>query len=132
MFNNGILESMKLNYTNFYAGSSSRYIKVVITAHPIWAEITIDKQNKIYLDWKSNFKPTERTQMDYFLRAESHVTNEKDFYHDSNGYLVSKRILNTRPDYEWEYKQGDKINANTYPACSFVYLKNTENKVRLF
>ena len=38
-----------------------------------------------------------------------------------NGYLVIGRKIGERPDYEWDYKEEDKINANTYPVCSFAY-----------
>lgn len=42
-------------------------------------------------------------------------------YHDSNGFLVSKRVLNSRPDYQFKIGPEDKINGNTYPVCSFAY-----------
>jgi hypothetical protein len=46
-----------------------------------------------------------------------------------NGYLVSKRKVGYRPDYEWVYKVEDKINANTYPVCSFAYMVDSAQKV---
>lgn len=43
--------------------------------------------------------------VDYFLRVESNVKSaEQEFYHDSNGYLVAKRKIGYRPDYDWIYK----------------------------
>lgn len=38
---------------------------------------------------------------DYYLRIKSNVNQTSEFYHDSNGFLVAKRILNSRPDYEF-------------------------------
>jgi len=49
-----------------------------------------------------------------------------------NGYLVSKRKAGYRPDYEWTYKPEDKINANTYPTCSFAYAIQGDKKVYIF
>lgn len=40
--------------------------------------------------------------VDYFLKVDSNVINkDNEFYHDANGYLVAKRKIGTRPDYEW-------------------------------
>ena len=83
------------------------------------------------MDLSSKFRPLTREMRDYFLRAESHVQNSDEFYHDSNGYLVSKRKIGYRPDYEWEYKTNDRINANNYPACSFAYLQDGTHKVTM-
>ena len=46
------------------------------------------------------FKPPSRDYVDYFIRMSSTVKGSTMF-HDSNGYLVSKREVNKRPDYEW-------------------------------
>lgn len=40
-----------------------------------------------------------------------------------------KRKVGWRPDYNWNYKQYDKINANTYPMCSFAYAIDGQKKV---
>ncbi len=37
--------------------------------------------------------------VDYFMKVESTVRSDT-LYHDSNGFLVIKRPLNWRPDYE--------------------------------
>ena len=66
------------------------------------------------------------------MRVKSNVQQTKEFYHDSNGFLVAKRILNTRPDYNFEHKEKDKINENTYPACSFAYIKDFNKKVIIY
>ena len=121
MFNDGKLETLQLQYQDFFAAESSRFIKIFITADPINIEMTIDKKAPSYVDWISNFKPIDRSMADYFLKVESHVTNKDEFFHDSNGYLVAKRKLGWRPDYEWEYKEGDKINAQ-YVSCLFLRL----------
>jgi hypothetical protein len=68
-------------------------------------------------------------QFDYFLKVDSPLQPNGVFYHDVNGYLVSRRMVGQRPDYEWDYKPEDKINANTYPICSFGYVVDGRNKV---
>jgi hypothetical protein len=53
------------------------------------------------LDVKTNLMPAVATDYaDFFIKIDSDVTSStNEFYHDSNGYLVSKRKLNSRPDY---------------------------------
>lgn len=58
---------------------------------------------------------------DYFIKIDSGVDSKGEFLHDMNGYLVINRKVGVRPDYRWDYKPEDKINANTYPVCSFAY-----------
>ncbi len=41
-----------------------------------------------------------------------------------------KRKVGYRPDYKWDYKTEDKINANTYPMCSFAYAIDGDKKVQ--
>jgi hypothetical protein len=36
--------------------------------------------------------------LDYFMKVSTSVKSST-LYHDSNGFLVAKRILNHRPDY---------------------------------
>ena len=66
---------------------------------------------------------------DYFIQVQSKLESRGQFYHDSNGYLVMKRKVGYRPDYKWDYKPEDKINANTYPMCSFAYAIDGDKKV---
>jgi hypothetical protein len=40
-----------------------------------------------------------------------------------------KRVFDQRPDYEFKPVEGDKINANTYPATTFAYIKNDDSKM---
>jgi hypothetical protein len=42
---------------------------------------------------------------------------------------VINRKVGVRPDYRWDYKPEDKINANTYPVCSFAYALAAGKKV---
>jgi hypothetical protein len=83
------------------------------------------------VDFVLNFEPPNRNMADYFLQVESTVKSNTMF-HDSNGYLVSKREVDVRPDYKWDAKEGDRINANNYPACSFAYLIKDHKKFLVF
>lgn len=67
--------------------------------------------------------------MDYFIKVWSSINGGKDFYHDSNGYLVMKRTESWRPDYKIVDAPIDKINGNTYPSTSFAY--RTDGKKKL-
>lgn len=68
---------------------------------------------------------------DYFLKVSSNIKNSI-LYHDSNGYLVSKRVLNSRPDYNFDIIPEDIINSNTYPATAFAYLTDDTKKFIFF
>jgi hypothetical protein len=81
------------------------------------------------IDLQTSFKPVNRDQNDYFIKVESTINSKGEFYHDSNGYLVIKRKVGERPDYKWEYRPEDKINANNYPMCSFAYAIDGDQKV---
>lgn len=85
------------------------------------ARLTIKIDEPNIVDFSLDFKPPNRSYADYFVKMSSGVKSDV-LYHDSNGYLVSKREKNKRPDYDWEAKREDLINANTYPACTFAYL----------
>jgi len=77
------------------------------------------------------FHPTSIQISDFFLRVSSTIKNSP-LYHDSNGFLVAKRYLNSRPDYKVKISPDDFINANTYPACSFAYLMEGNKKLVFF
>lgn len=83
------------------------------------------------MDIVFDFKPSARSMQDYFLKVDSGVKSDV-LYHDSNGFLVAKRILNHRPDYDYEWKKEDAINGNTYPVCSFAYLLSGDKKIVFF
>ncbi len=51
-----------------------------------------------------NFKPLNWQMFDYFVKIDSTVKSNGVFYHDMNGYLVSKRKVGERLDYEWNYR----------------------------
>lgn len=77
------------------------------------------------------FHPTSIQISDFFMRVSSSIKNSP-LYHDSNGFLVAKRYLNSRPDYNVKISPHDFINANTYPACSFAYLMEGDKKLVFF
>lgn len=81
------------------------------------------------LDIATTFTPPSPALADYFLRVQSDVRGNNDFFHDANGYLVMRRVFDQRPDYEFASVAGDKINANIYPTTSFAYIKNTVDKM---
>lgn len=80
------------------------------------------------MDILTEFEPAS-DKRDYFIHFQSNVKGENDFYHDANGYLVIRRVHNVRPDYEFDTTEADRINANTYPATSFAYIKNADKKM---
>ena len=70
MFNDGKLNETQFTYKDFYAAESERFIKIFIGAmSPVYIEMTIDKKTPNYVDWVSNFKPTVRDSIDYFLKV---------------------------------------------------------------
>ena len=108
-----------------------RYSKVAVSSKITNFTITINHEELNTISLDAAFKPTGPTQYDYFLKIDSPLSTNGVFYHDSNGFLVSKRKVGERPDYEWNYKNEDKINANTYPMCSFGYFVDGNKKVKL-
>lgn len=91
--------------------------------------ITLEKEHLNVLDIVTTFQPPTNTLKDYFLRVQSDVRGNNDFYHDANGYLVMRRVFDERPDYEFKPVADDKINANTYPTTTFAYIKDATNKM---
>lgn len=65
------------------------------------------------------------------MKVSSNIKSDT-LYHDSNGFLVAKREIDQRPDYEFKPIAGDKINANTYPVCSFAYFIENGKKFVFF
>ena len=45
---------------------------------------------------------------------------------------MSKRLLNSRPDYKFEPHPDDIINGNTYPVTAFAYLLSNNKKFIFF
>ena len=78
----------------------SLYIKVVAQSNVLTARLTIKIDEPNIVDFSLDFKPPTRSYADYFVKMTSSVKSEV-LYHDSNGYLVSRREKNKRPDYDW-------------------------------
>ena len=69
--------------------------------------ITIAKNEKMIFDILSDLLPTSKNA-DFYLKVESDVQSpNKDFYHDANGYLVMRRELDKRPDFDFTIAPGD-------------------------
>ena len=68
---------------------------------------------------------------DYYLSVKSPIKNNKQFYTDSNGWLVVKRTLFHHEDYEAHFdpKKYDDIDGNSYPDNAFVYINDETSKV---
>ena len=68
---------------------------------------------------------------DYYLSIKTPIKNNKQFYTDSNGWLVLKRTLFQHEDYQAHFDPNkyDDIDGNSYPINAFVYIKDSSNKV---
>lgn len=119
-------------FTELYAAKGTTYTKLWVSSTTAKVEITITTTAPQELDVDTTFKPPTREMNDYFLKIDTGLDFKGEFYHDMNGYLVSKRGIGQRLDYEWTYKPEDKINANTYPACSFFYAHSGNQKLVVF
>lgn len=119
-------------FTELYAAKGTTYTKLWVSSTAAKVEITITTTAPQELDVDTTFKPPTREMNDYFLKIDTGLDFKGEFYHDMNGYLVSKRGIGQRLDYEWTYKPEDKINANTYPACSFFYAHSGNQKVYIY
>jgi len=121
--NTGAITTMKVMIGESYA-------KVLLEFNvQIQVVITLEKDLPNVLDIVTTFMPPSLSLCDYFLRVQSDVRGDNDFFHDANGYLVMRRVFDQRPDYEFTPVLGDKINANTYPTTSFAYIKNSVDKM---
>jgi hypothetical protein len=81
------------DYHRFYFSSQNKKIEIYIT---------LKKNDPSHLEYDLKFTPFSYNMVDYFLKVESNIVNENnEFYHDANGYLVSKRKIGYRPDYNW-------------------------------
>ncbi len=70
---------------------------------------------------------------DLYLEVHApHISNDRKFYTDSNGWLVMKRELFKHEDYKAHFSpEGfDDVDGNTYPITTFIYIiSQTNNKV---
>lgn len=113
-------------------GEGKTYRKFILKSNVFESlEITIEIEKPSKVDFVFEFKPPNRSMVDYFLKVDSPVQSDV-LFHDSNGFLVAKRELNSRPDYSYDFKKEDLINGNTYPACSFAYLISGGKKLVFF
>lgn len=133
MTNNAVLEPIEgCNYTSLEVAQGKLYTQIIATSQLNTLTLTIKKGQEHILDIQNVFEPPDLQLSDYFLRVESRVDPRDEFFHDANGYLVIKRKVGFRPDYEWQYKVIDKIAANTYPLCSFAYAVQDQQKLVIF
>jgi len=130
MANNGQLSVINPDWRNIQVVEFGQFYRLLFDGPKIDITLTFRKDDPSNIEHNLVFIPISYGAVDYFLKVDSNVKNaQNEFFHDSNGYLVAKRKIGYRPDYEWIYKPEDKINANTYPACSFFYQVNEEEKV---
>lgn len=132
MGNTGTVDALNHEFTELRVAEGKNYRKFILKSNVVsHLEITIDNEHPSEVDIVFEFKPIGRNMVDYFLKVDSPVKSDM-LYHDSMGYLVAKRILNERPDYDYEFKKEDLINGNTYPVCSFAYLLEGGKKMLFF
>lgn len=125
MANNGQLSVLNGGWSNMQVVEFGPFYRVLFDGPKIDITLTFRKDDPSIIEHHMVFTPTSYNSADYFLRVDSNIkSTTSEFFHDANGYLVSKRKIGFRPDYEWIYKPEDKINANTYAACSFFYQEN--------
>lgn len=123
MSNSGNIELLgEAKFDHFKVVQGKTYSKISVSSKVSNIIITINNKELNILNIDATFKPPNTQQFDYFVKVDSALKSNGEFFHDVNGYLVSKRKIGQRLDYEWTYKPEDKINANTYPMCSFGYI----------
>lgn len=122
MANDGKL--VNLNKFGLMVGVIGKHYARVIIEGEATSKLTINLKDLV-ANFASYFQPIMKINVDYYLKVKSSISNnEGTFYHDMNGYLVSLRKLGYRPDYRINDGLADKLNGNTYPACSFIYVKD--------
>lgn len=129
MSNNGQLNDMRFTLDGMSVAKGKTFTKVYFSSRTNNVVLTIKNTERNVIDLQTTFKPENRDMNDYFIKIDSKLNPKGEFYHDSNGYLVIKRRVGERPDYKWIYRNEDKINANTYPMCSFAYAIEGDKKV---
>ena len=81
-----------------------RFVKIYLnfSDQALSSEITIDLTKPEQIDINSKFRAPVNQVKDYFIKISSNISNtNKQFYHDANGYLVMKRKVNWKPDYNY-------------------------------
>lgn len=94
MANNGKLSTFaQSKFTSLRVIQGKKYIKIWAANQVGHVIITVDKSQPKLLDVETVFKPSSYMMYDYFLRISSQIKGNGSFYHDMNGYLVSKRKI---------------------------------------
>lgn len=133
MSNTGQIEEIPdLKFRDLRIVIGRKYTQVSVSSTIASVLITFANSEMNIVDIEATFKPNTWQMFDYFLKVDSTVKSRGPFYHDVNGYLVSQRKIGERLDYDWIYRNEDKINANNYPMCSFGYVIQGDRKVRFY
>jgi hypothetical protein len=131
MANQGRLPEGGRPFTHLKVAEGNIYRRVYLESNNSKIKITIKHDMPNIVDLVHRFHPANLSTADYFMRVSSTVKSNT-LYHDSNGFLVAKRELNSRPDYQFIVTPTDRINANTYPVCSFAYFIENDKKMLFF
>lgn len=131
MSNTGKIQPIQETFSEFKFVQGKIYKRAILTSAVSKLILTIKTDEPNIIDIVHTFKPASRSMVDYFMKVSSSVKSDT-LYHDANGFLVAKRPLNKRPDYQFEAKPEDIINGNTYPVCSFAYLIDSDKKFLFF
>lgn len=98
MSNKGTLEPFASHFTELKIAEGKIFKRVIANSVPSKIKITVKNDEPNVIDVVHNFKPESRLMADYFMKVSSGVKSDV-LFHDSNGFLVSKRPLNYKPDY---------------------------------
>mgnify|MGYP002078340014 CR=1 FL=1 len=98
MANNGNLENIGAPLNDLKVAEGKIFKRFYTKSTVSILKITIKNDEPNMIDVWHNFKPATRAMQDYFMKVSSTVKSST-LYHDSNGFLVAKRLYNQRPDY---------------------------------
>lgn len=101
MANNGQISDMKFTLDSIFIAKGKVFTKIYMASKINNVVVTIKNSEKNIIDLQTTFKPDTRDLNDYFIKIDSKIQSKGEFYHDSNGYLVIKRKVGERPDYNW-------------------------------
>jgi hypothetical protein len=68
------------------------------------------------------------TDVNNLIETESY--NNLEFYTDTNGSVITKRVKNHR--FLWNYQQGDVKTDNIYPVNSMLSIRDNKNQNKIF
>lgn len=109
MSNTGKIQPIQETFSEFKFVQGKIYKRAILTSAVSKLILTIKTDEPNIIDIVHTFKPASRSMVDYFMKVSSSVKSDT-LYHDANGFLVAKRPLNKRPDYQFEAKPEDIIN----------------------